>query len=371
MIQTVCHISSVHPRYDVRIFNKQCRSLVEAGFRVVLLVADGRGDSSQAGVIIKDIGRFGGRIQRMLIAPLKLFQAALKTRALIYQIHDPELLPFAYVLKRVSKAKLIYDSHEYYQGLFQHKEYYSPRVGKLISKSFGLLENFIVNRLDHLIITTQIHQQLFCKVPHRSIIYNYPREEDWLAPSPDNDSEVIPHLCYIGSITAERGISTLVQALEGLDCRLYLAGAYEPPSYREKLRQFPGWEKVDEIGYADRKKAAEIVSMSRVGMILLQDRPNYRTSLATKLFEYMMGSIPVIVSDFEIYRSILAEAGCGLLVDPADLGQIRQAIRYFLDNPLEATQMGKKGRETAAQKFSWKTEEAKLVNLYKTLLLKA
>jgi pyruvoyl-dependent arginine decarboxylase (PvlArgDC) len=46
----IVHLSSVHPRYDTRIFVKQCRSLAALGHTVTLVVADGRGDEHVDGV---------------------------------------------------------------------------------------------------------------------------------------------------------------------------------------------------------------------------------------------------------------------------------------------------------------------------------
>ena len=57
---TVAHLTSVHRRTDTRIFLRQCRSLVEAGYEVVLVVADGHGDTSVDGVRIQDVGQPSG-----------------------------------------------------------------------------------------------------------------------------------------------------------------------------------------------------------------------------------------------------------------------------------------------------------------------
>ena len=53
----ICHLTSVHERYDIRIFLKQCRSLARAGHEVTLVVADGRGPETREGVRIVDAGR--------------------------------------------------------------------------------------------------------------------------------------------------------------------------------------------------------------------------------------------------------------------------------------------------------------------------
>ena len=61
----VVHLTSAHPRDDIRVFLKECRSLAAHGYEVVLLVADGRGDEVRDGVTIADVGRSAGRLDRM------------------------------------------------------------------------------------------------------------------------------------------------------------------------------------------------------------------------------------------------------------------------------------------------------------------
>ncbi len=53
----VVHMSSVHPRNDIRIFVKECRSLAAAGFEVFFVVADGQGPGLVDGVQIVDAGK--------------------------------------------------------------------------------------------------------------------------------------------------------------------------------------------------------------------------------------------------------------------------------------------------------------------------
>ena len=53
----VCHLTSVHPRNDVRIFQKECKSLAVAGYNTTLVVADGLGDQFLDDVSIIDVGK--------------------------------------------------------------------------------------------------------------------------------------------------------------------------------------------------------------------------------------------------------------------------------------------------------------------------
>jgi glycosyltransferase involved in cell wall biosynthesis len=86
-----------------------------------------------------------------------------------------------------------------------------------------------------------------------------------------------------------------------------------------------------------------------------------------KLFEYMRAGIPSVVSDFPAWRRIVEETGCGVLVNPLDPENIATAIRRLLENPAEAEEMGKRGREASMRRFNWASEKSKLLQLYDRL----
>ena len=81
----------------------------------------------------------------------------------------------------------------------------------------------------------------------------------------------------------------------------------------------------------------------------------------------MAAGVPVVASDFPLWRRIVGEAGCGLLVDPLDPAAIAGAIRRLLSDPAEAEAMGRRGRAAILDRFAWHTEEAKLLALYSHL----
>ena len=96
MLKTVCHISSAHPRHDVRIVERECVSLVEAGYNVYFIVNDNNESEIYKGVRIRSTGYMPKtRIGRVLFGVRKVLQEAQKIDADIYHIHDPELLLIA------------------------------------------------------------------------------------------------------------------------------------------------------------------------------------------------------------------------------------------------------------------------------------
>lgn len=94
-----CHVTSVHYRYDTRIFLKMCTSLTQK-YNTYLVVADGLGNEVKSGVNIIDIGSFLSRKERIFKAPNIVYQNALELDADLYHIHDPELMHIGLKLKK-------------------------------------------------------------------------------------------------------------------------------------------------------------------------------------------------------------------------------------------------------------------------------
>jgi len=88
----IAHLTSAHSRFDIRIFLKECRSLADAGYEVVLIVADGLGDEVRDKVRIHDVGASSGRLDRMWRGVRRVLAKAREIDADLYHFHDPELL---------------------------------------------------------------------------------------------------------------------------------------------------------------------------------------------------------------------------------------------------------------------------------------
>ena len=177
---------------------------------------------------------------------------------------------------------------------------------------------------------------------------------------------------YLGGIEKVRGAFEMIRSIECLkdisDARLELAGWFSPASLEDTLRALPGWAFVNYHGEVDRREVAQILSKVRAGLVVLHPEPTHIESYPIKLFEYMSAGIPVIASDFPVWKQIVDGAGCGILVDPLNHRSIAEAMRWILQIPIEAEAMGQRGRQAAQRSYNWDSEAKKIISLYNNLL---
>ena len=366
----VCHFTSAHEANDIRIFHKECASLAEAGFEVYLVAANTQEKTLNGVRIVNAEAQKGGRFSRMLHTAKAVYEKALSLDADIYHFHDPELLRYALRLKRKGKI-VIYDAHEDVPRQIMGKFWINKYLRKTVSVSFRTFENYIARRLDCVITATPHIRDRFLKLNKQAIdINNYPLLSE-LSDEQTNWENKANEICYIGGITVIRGVSIIIDALELLpDVRMNLAGKCSPASHEAELQAKPAWKQVNDYGFVNRKEVGEIMVRSRVGMVTLLPLPNHIDSQPNKMFEYMSAGIPVVGSDFPLWREILLKHNCGLCIDPQDPKAIAAAVAELLTNPEKAQQMGENGRRIVLERYNWEAEGKKLVDLYGRLLHK-
>jgi glycosyltransferase involved in cell wall biosynthesis len=71
------------------------------------------------------------------------------------------------------------------------------------------------------------------------------------------------------------------------------------------------------------------------------------------MFESMEAGLPLICPDVPVYREIWNNYKFGMLVDPTNVKQIEEAIRYLVEHKEEAYQMGQAGRRAVIERYSW------------------
>jgi glycosyltransferase involved in cell wall biosynthesis len=361
----ICHISTVHPVDDIRIFEKECQVLYKAGYLVYFIVPHDRNEKIR-GIEIIALPRPKNRLARAVKNGFKAYRKAMEIKAEVYHFHDPELIPVGFLLSLHGK-KVIYDVHEDAPKTIMNKEWIPFFLRQIIALAFRKFENWNARRMNILITATPTIRNRFLSFKCKAIdINNYPRRSEFydvLLSRKQKERSV----CYIGTIDRYRGIVEMTQAVEKTDAKLLLAGTFAQTSHRNLVTQLTGWKKVEELGQLDRLGVARVLGRAMAGLVLIHPRSNYLDSLPIKMFEYMSAGLPVIASDFFLWRKIIEENRCGLCCDPLNPDEIAGAIQWILNHPQEANSMGENGRKAVMEKFNWESEGKKLIEAYRDL----
>ena len=354
-MKKVCHLTSAHTQEDIRIFHKECVSLADAGYEVYQITC---GDTyDKKGVHLIGVGpKTAGRMARMRDTARVVYEEALRIDSDVYHIHDPELLPYGLKLKKQGK-KVIFDSHEDVPDQIMDKEYIARPLRKLVSCCYKAYESYVVKKLDAVVAATPYIAEKFAGRCSKVVtVNNYPKLDDiQFHEKAFTERETI--ICYAGGINELRGEKIMVEAMENVEGTLIMAGDHEEQSFSN----------VKYVGRLGRNEINNLYGSARVGLCILKPIKNYFYSHPIKMFEYMAAGLPVIASDFPLWKKIVEENQCGICVDPSDANAVRDACAELLANPEKAQQMGRNGRAAVMEKYKWDNEEKTLLALYADL----
>lgn len=368
----ICHLTSVHKPFDVRIHLKECSSLAKDGFDVTFVVPSKTDIEETNGVKFITLPEPAQRRERFLRTDFTVFMTAQRAQCDLVHFHDPELLFAGFLLKMLGK-KVVYDVHEDYSASFQSddRHYIPSGLRKLFPRLIGLMEKISEKVFDGIVAATPSIAAKFC--PQKTaLVQNFPILDEFQRPGATPYEQRPFDAVYVGGITKYRGIFEMIEAMhlvaQARPSTLQLAGKFISEELFRQVSVTPGWQHVSFKGMLPRDGVAHLYNNARVGLVLFHPEKNHIASQPNKLFEYLSAGLPVIASNFPGWEAFLQENSCGLAVDPLKPEKIAQAILWMFDHPGQAQQMGENGKKAVLEKYNWEVEYRKLAALYKNIL---
>jgi len=368
----VCILTTVHQVFDVRIFYKQAKTLVQAGYKVTLIAQHDK-DEIVDGVRIVALPKPKNRFIRIFVLIWRVFYLALSQKADVYHFHDPELIIVGIILRILGK-KVIYDIHEDISKQILSKYWIPNFLKKFISFYVKKIEIFSVSKFSKIICATPFISDNFKFSNKINIVQNYPitkvNKLSNIKPYNLRDNQIV----YIGDITKIRGIYDILKSIEisnefkKKNYKLVLVGRFSPESILDDLKKMTLWERVNYLGWKSPEDVNTVLNNGKIGMLIFHPVPNHIESQPNKLYEYMLAGLPVVASNFPYWESIIKKYQCGILVNPLLPEDIASGIDWLIKNPDEAEKMGIRGRKAILKEYNWENESKKLLNIYKELL---
>lgn len=366
---TIIHFTTVHPRDDSRVRSKELATLAkEFGDDVSFYVQDGLGDEidPQHGYKVVDTGPQLPRVSRMTLGGWRMVRAVARARPAVAHFHDPELLPWA-ILLRLFGIKVVYDVHEDMPRQVRHNPGLPALAQRLLPPFVSLAEWIGARLISGLVTPTVVIENRF-PAKKTILVRNFPLLGELNTPDARPMAERPLQFTYVGSISEVRNIYGMIRAVAGLpdpNARLRLAGTFANADTERRAKEMPEWASVQFDGWTSRKGVARVLADARAGLVVLQPVEHEMVTLPIKLFEYMAAGLPVISSDFPLWREIVEGAQCGLLVDPLDINGMTNAMQWIIDHPAEAQAMGERGYAAVQDRLNWDAEGATLIAFYR------
>jgi len=367
----VVHVTPVRPHFEPRtVF--ACESAVEAGWRVAL-VAPAEHDFVRRGVEIHALPRPRGRLDRITRISWLAVRRTLALRPDLVQFHDPEFVLWG-ILFRLRGIPTVYDVHEDY-ALAVGVRHWLPRPLRPIAALFMRGLSALARRLYPQVIAERAYASVF---PEGIPVLNHARLSE-LAPllaRPPRAPRDRIRLLYTGQITRARGAAALAAMLDHLpeNAEVRLIGRCPEPDLARELRQRAARDprlvlRIEEEDWVPREEIVAAYGEPWTAMVaIFPDSDQYRDTEPTKFFEAMAAGIPIVCSDFPMWKALVEGEGVGFTVPPADAAAAARRVLWLAGHPEEAEAMGRRAQELVRTRYNWETQARRLLELYRRLL---
>ncbi len=365
----VVHISTVHPRRDTRIFYRECVSLSKKGYQVILIVADGLGKENFEEVNIIDIGKSKNRIENFVSGYLKILKILNELKPDLVHFHDAELMIVGKAIQRKG-IPVFYDIHENVAAQILDKAHMSRYLRKPFHYIYRIVEKLVINSF-HLILAEESYKSIYLsKGKSITVVLNLPEEDSFAQFI--NEKRTENGIFYIGGISNERGLDVIIKALHILKKRKvnffmhYVGAITENDLLKINIKEIK--ENIKFYGRMDLIEGYALSKKCKVGLAVLKPIKNYVKSYPTKIFEYMSIKLPVITSNFELYKNVVEKYKSGYCIDPISSEELADKIEILLKDENLVKRMGENGKKVITEKFNSKSEELKLYEIYEDVL---
>lgn len=371
MKKKVCIIHKVQS-LDARSYYKECRSLEKAGYDTTFMcfIINKKEVDEIKIVGFKPPKR---RLVRFLVTNYRIFKEALKEKADIYHFHDLDFVPWAVLLKIVTKAKIIYDIHEAHPEYMMIKTYLPIITRRFLSISVYIMEHTAIKFFDAIIPNDNFIAKGF-RHNNNVVIFNFPTLDFFKGDNGTPWESRKYDLFYHGSLPKYhfKAMMSIAEKLNSENVKNVWGIVTNDKSFivwAKKEIQIKGLDNnFDFLPYTDYLNVYKYLAMAKIGIIPLPPYKKFMKNIPLKMFEFMGCGMPVVLSDLPPSRQFILNENCAIAVEPNNIDEYVQAIKRLLRDPEKSIEMGKNGQKLVYGKYNWGVEEKKLLALYESLI---
>ena len=368
----IVHITTVHPALDGRIFYRQAQTVGELGYHVTVCGIHDRDDVVD-GIRIRALRDQRNRTVRMMVSWIRGLWIVCRTRADLYQFHDPELLPCALIAKMILRRNVVYDAHEDV-SLLLAKDWMPRWLRGPSATMLGGLDRFCARHLDGILSPTRLIHEKYQQIARRAEVFiNLPapaflkeRDAAW-RPFDQRRNEII----HLGTLSVPRMqfVCQLAQRFleTHTDWTWRLVGVHDnivrwfEENVTGDIRQ-----RFYCVGKVPHMKVAEYLCRARIGMNYHPlGKQHIQMAIPLKVFEYLACGLSVVTTRVPLLVELVKDCPATALTD--------ENLVTFLQTLDALTARGDLGslcdeaRTFSDEKFNCRLEGRRLAALYESI----
>lgn len=297
------------------------------------------------------IPRAAGRRRLGALRAARAAMAAQVAGADLLLVHDPELL---LVLPPKSKRPpTVWDVHEDTAAALTTKAWLPRWLRPVAAGGVTRAERLAERRL-HLILAEDGYNARFAG--QHPVVPNTTYVPETTAP-PSGPRRVI----YVGHISPDRGSAELAELGRLLKPHRVTVDLIGPADAAARAHIEAAGDAVRWHGFVPNAEALRLVDGALAGLSLLQDEPNFRHSMPTKVAEYMARGVPVVTTPLPLAVELVEAGDCGFVVPFGDPPAAAEAILKLDADPDLRVKMGLRAHEYALGHLAWPPHAAAFV----------
>jgi glycosyltransferase involved in cell wall biosynthesis len=298
---------------------------------------------------------------------LRLFFLLLFRKCDLLVSNDLDTLLPNYLVKKIRRKKIVYDTHEYFTGV--------PELeGRpFVRNTWRRIEKWIFPKIKNIITVNDSIAELYKNEYGKqlTVVRNIPalkRNVVALSKKELGIDDTKAMIILQGSgINIHRGAEEAVLAMQFVnDAVLFIIGGGDVIDILKEMVADKKLEsKVQFVPKQPMEKLLQYTMHADIGLTLDKDTNiNYRFSLPNKLFDYIHSGVPVLASKLVEVEKIIREFDVGEIIDSHDPEHIAHKLTDLLNDRTRLNVL-KENCKFAATKLNWENEETRLIDVFK------
>lgn len=183
---------------------------------------------------------------------------------------------------------------------------------------------------------------------------------NFVSPDPGEKTETGEGAVFVGRLSPEKGLKTLLRAWQHLSIPLRILGDGPLRAELERMASDLNLSRVTFLGHVSRDTTQAAIKNAKVLILPSECYENFPMTIV----EALSCGTPVVCSRLGAMQEIVADGSTGLHFTPGNPEDLADKVAWTWDHPARVEEMGRAARRDYEQKYTAESNYAALMSIY-------